>query len=218
MDPCLTAAARQMRDAIARGTAAPHLFREKLGEVPPLDRDPWVDVALGVEDPLPSDGAALPSDGVPFLPCAVANLEAAIAMAGIVDDDVVVDVGGGNGRAASFLHHHTGAQTFGVEIQPQLAAAAKALPGVDDHGRLRILVGDASAIVPTIASATVYFFYCPFSGRRLDALVDAIGVQAQRRKIRVCTVGLGELQRPWLQRLPGGPSVEVAAYQSRSWS
>lgn len=65
-------------------------FRAALLEVPAIDRDAWLDRVLGLGE-TPDDGP-----------------------------DVVVDVGGGLGRAAALLHLLTGAAVVGLEIQPRL--------------------------------------------------------------------------------------------------
>ena len=134
-------------------------FRQALEAVPMLEREGWLDRELGIEDPLPADGGRLPADGVPYLPCSVANLLAAVDGAAIGVDDVVVDLGSGLGRACAFIHRWAGAETIGVEVQPQLVALAQAM-SQGEQG-MTWLQGEATQLVPTMTRATVFFLYCP---------------------------------------------------------
>src|SRR5262245_51666960 len=100
--------AEAARRSIERGLHDPSLFRAALLDVPVGDRDAWVDLVLGLGE-LPGDGPALPPGGVPYLPCSVDVLLRVIDEAPVRSTDVFVDVGGGPGRAITFVHLLTGA-------------------------------------------------------------------------------------------------------------
>src|SRR5678815_4815491 len=100
-------------------------FAAALLAVPPEARDAWLDEFLGVEDTLPADGPELGPGGVPYMPCAVATLLAAIEHARITGDDVVRDIGSGWGRATAFVHAMTGGRARGVGVQSHLASRAR---------------------------------------------------------------------------------------------
>lgn len=175
--------------------ASPAQIRAALAGIAPRDRDTCFDLALGLDE-LPED-APLPQGCVPYLPC---DLEMLLAIADHVQPtDVFVDVGAGVGRAAALVTLVTGASAIGLEIQPALVAIARALAA-----RLALPIamieGDATLTVP-LATGTVFFLYCPFSGRRLDAFLDTLEPVALARPIRICTVDLPLPPRPWLARL-----------------
>jgi hypothetical protein len=166
-------------------------FAEDLLAVPPDARDGWFDDFLGVTDPLPADGA-LAQGNVPYLPCGVATLLAAIEHAHITADDVFVDIGSGWGRATAFVHAMTGARTIGVEVQPHLVKRAR------DLGQT-VLEGDAVEIVRTLHTGTVFFLYCPFSGERLRHVLGDLEAIARAHPLRICAVDLPLPRCPWLE-------------------
>ncbi len=154
----------------------------------------------------------LPPGCVPYLPCEVDTVLAAVWQANVTPADVFVDVGSGVGRAALLVHLATGASCVGLEIQPGLVSAAQARAESLRLSRVQFLAGDAVELAPS-TPGTVFFLYCPFSGQRLARLLDGLAAVAQTRSIRVCCVDMAPLDAPWLMRLPAlTPRVDV--YQS----
>lgn len=201
------------RTRIAAGTARPADLRAALLEVPPGERDGWVDRVLGLGPP-PDDGPALPRGGVPYLPCGVAAL---LAVAEHVrPGDVFVDVGAGVGRAVALVHLLTGARAIGLEIQPALAAAAAALASTLPTAAVRVVLGDAVAAVRA-TGGTVFFLYCPFGGARLDALLVELAAVAAERPITVACLDLPLPPCAWLP-LVAEPTDGLAIYRSRTLS
>jgi precorrin-6B methylase 2 len=81
-------------------------------------------------------------------------------------DDLVVDIGCGDGRVLIEAVRHFGCRARGIEIDPVLAAVARTR--VDEAGlsdRIEVIEGDASADDPQIATlladATVVFTFLP---------------------------------------------------------
>jgi hypothetical protein len=203
-----------MRAVLEGGGCTPALFRDALGEIPPVARDAWVDLALGLEA-IAEDGPDLPRGCVPYLPCSVDTLLRLIEHAPVGAGDVFVDVGSGLGRAAALVHLLTGAPAIGVEVQPAHVAASRALAM-----RLRLrsasfLSGDAAEIVPQLTAGSVFFLYCPFSGDRLVKLLADLEPIARTRPIRVCAVDLPLPPCPWLQAAPPS-SHDLSIYRSIS--
>jgi hypothetical protein len=190
----------------------PETFRSALARVPPAERDAWVDRFLGIEG-VPDDGPELPRGCVPYWPCPVDTVLRAIEQADVRDGDVFVDVGSGLGRAAALACLITGATAIGVEVQPHLARAARALAARASLPRLSVIEGDAVRLAGTLASATVFFLYCPFSGERLATLLDGLEPLARTRSIRVCAVDVPLPARPWLTPL-GEPDRDLEIYRS----
>jgi SAM-dependent methyltransferase len=188
--------AEEYRRRIAEGAHDRFGFRAALLDVPFDQRDAWIDRVLGL-GALPDDGAELPAGCVPYLPCAVDALIEAVDRADIGPDDVFVDVGSGVGRALAVVHLLSGAAAIGIEIQQPLVAAAREVTRAVSS-RIEHVHGDA---VGAVRAGTVYFLYCPFSGERLERMLDELA--AVPRPIRVCCVDLPLPERAWL--------VEVAA-------
>lgn len=190
--------AEQLRSRIARGELAPSAFQAALLAVPPLDRDAWLDRVLGIDE-IPDDGPDLPRGCVPYIPCAVDTLLRLARQAEVEAADVFVDIGAGLGRSAVLMHLLTGAAAIGIEIQPGLVQAARALMSGLNVSGVSVIEGDAARITGTITRGTVFFLYCPFSGERLEQVLDDIEPIARTRPIRICSVDLRLPFRPWLR-------------------
>ncbi|HEU4576906.1 MAG TPA: hypothetical protein VFS67_01530 [Polyangiaceae bacterium] len=213
MDATVRADALATRERLVRGGIEPAELRARLLAVPALQRDPWLDLVLGIEG-VPEDGVELPRGCVPYLPCSVDVLLRMIDAAGVSESDLFVDIGSGLGRALLLTHLLTRANALGIEVQPQLVAGARALAARLKVSRCSIQQGDASALSGALASGSVFFLYCPFAGPRLAALLDALEGVAGSREIRICAADLPLPPRPWLTRLEL-PWDDLAVYRSR---
>jgi len=182
---------------LARGAA----LRAALAKVAPLERDGWVDRALGLGPP-PDDGPALPRGCVPYLPCPVDALLRLTEDAPVRASDVFIDVGAGVGRAAALVHLLTGASVVGLEVQPELVTVARELAARLCLPRVSFVEGDAPQLTTALASGSVFFLYCPFSGERLEQLLANLEPVARARDIRVCCLDLPLPPRRWLQPVP----------------
>jgi len=205
-------AARRLRSDLRCGHVTPTIFSAALEQIAPGDRDPWLDLLWNSHE-IPVDDPDLPRGCVPYLPCPVAAVLAAIEQAGVTNDDVFVDLGSGLGRAALLVHLMTDAACIGLEIQPKLSRAAQDRAEWAGLSRLRFLQGDAAEMGSVIATGTVFFLYCPFSGSRLQRFLDGLEDIARARPIRLCCVDMPPLEAPWLTRMPSASS-EVDVYRS----
>lgn len=197
MDRALEDEADEIRHRIERGEQDPAAFRAAILRIPHIERDAWLDRVLDLGE-LPEDDPALPSGCVPYLPCGVDALLRAVAQIPIRPSDVVVDVGAGVGRAAAFLHLATGASVIGIEIQPRLVLASRALAVRLRLTRMSILEGDAPDLVAHLTTGSIFFLYCPFSGERLTKVLDALESIARNKTLRVCSVDLPIAPCDWL--------------------
>lgn len=204
--------AEWIRALVSKALATPAIVRSALTSVPFGDRDAWLDLVFGL-DWVHADGPALPRGCVPYLPCPVDALLRMVEHADVQASDVFVDVGAGVGRAAALVHLLTGATTIGVEIQPELVLASRDLTARFNGLRFAPIEGDATRLAGYIAIASIFFFYCPFGGDRLEKVLDEIEPIAQMRPIRVCSVNLTLPPRPWLT-LVSPPSEDLAVYRS----
>lgn len=172
-------------------------FRDELLDLPRAQRDAWVDRAFGLDE-LPDD-RELPAGCVPYLPCPVDTIVRAVERAAVGPADVFVDIGSGLGRVTTLVHLLTGASTIGIEFQAHLVERSRALAERLDVPRVSVVEGDADRRVGDVTIGTVFFLYCPFSGPRLERVMDHLGVIAEAHLIRVCAVDLPIPARPWLE-------------------
>ena len=212
VDDASRESAERMRTRLACDPPAPAAFRAALTSIPPAERDAWLDVVLGL-DGVPDDGPALPRGGVPYLPCGVDALLRMVEHAEVRASDVFVDIGAGVGRAAALVHLSSGASAIGIEIQPALVRVGRAVIARFPALRVALIEGDAAVLTRSIADGTVFFLYCPFSGARLETVLDDLEAIARTRQIRVCCVDLPLPPRPWLTLV--SPAFEdLAVYSS----
>lgn len=208
MNPDQPSALARVREAVFERRLTAAEFREALGAVSTRDRDVWVNALFGCED-IPDDGPDLPRGCVPYLPCSVDTLLSLVERLELHERDVFVDVGAGVGRAALFVHLASGAGAMGIEIQSQLVDTAWSLASNLAVERFGFIRGDAVALTGYLMVGTVFFLYCPFSGQRLEQLLDELEAVALTRRIRICAVDMSLPPRPWLTPLFGFGSVQV---------
>ena len=214
LPPATLAVSRERIEGSVAGPSALGDFAEALRGVPAIDRDAWVNERLGLEPP-PDDGPELPGGCVPYLPCPAGSLLRLVETAAIDRSDLFVDIGAGVGRASVIVHLLTGARALGVEVQSQLVRMAQALTGRLQLGDVRFLEADAATLPEAALAGTVFFLYCPFSGARLQKVLDQLRAVAQRRPIRVACVDLPLPSCPWLEAI-GAHTPELTVYRSRS--
>ena len=176
--------------------------------MPFLERDAWLNRRLCCDD-VPDDGPALPRDGVPYLPCPVELLLAIVEHVPMRPTDVFVDIGSGIGRAVAFVALASGVPCVGIEVQPQLVAHAQRL----SVPNVRWVHGEAVEQHDVLAEGSVFFLYCPFSGPRLERLLEVLKAIAQQRTIWICAVDLPLPETPWLAPVPS-PHAALALFRS----
>jgi hypothetical protein len=206
------ASAAWIRSLLLRREASPAVFRRTLLGVPTGERDAWLDLVFEL-DSIPDDGPELPRGCVPYLPCSVDVLLRMVDHAGVRASDVFVDVGAGVGRAAVLVHLLTGAAAIGVEIQPGLVHLSRDLTTRLNVPRYSSVEGDATWLTGFITIGSIFFLYCPFSGERLEKVLDDLEPIARTRPIRVCCVDTPLPPRQWLT-LASPPFEDLAIYRS----
>lgn len=187
-------------------------LRAALFALPTSARDAWLDNVLGV-DSLVDDGPDLPAGCVPYFACPVDVLLLMLDVAQVGRHDVFVDVGSGIGRVTALAHFLTGAAAIGIEVQAALAQTSRAMTHELRAHRVATIAGDAAELLAYVPIGTVFFLYCPFSGARLERVLDALRSVATTRPIRICCVHLPRLSCPWLE-LVASPRPELAIYRS----
>ena len=200
-----------MRQLLSTCGATPAVFRESLANVPPSERDAWIDHVFGLAE-LPEDGPELPRGCVPYLPSSVDTLIRAADLANVQAHDVFVDVGSGLGRAAAFMHLLTGAGAIGIEIQESLVRGSRELAARLNAPRVAVVHGDAARLTGYMMIGSVFFLYCPFGGARLNGVLDDLESIAGTRPIRICCVDLPLPPRRWLTAV--SVAGDLAVYRS----
>jgi hypothetical protein len=98
----------------------------------------------------------------PFLSTPDALIEPLLKLADIGADDVVVDLGCGDGRILRTAVETYGCRAIGVESDPALVEEARKQAASFPAGRIRIEEGDAIESVGTLTTeGTVYFVFVP---------------------------------------------------------
>jgi hypothetical protein len=184
------AARAQLRSGALRGAA----LLEELRGIPFLERDGWVDELLEIEAP-PPDHPDLPRESVPYLPCGVEEIVAAVVEAPVGRDDVLVDLGAGLGRVVILAHLLCGARAVGVEIQEPLVRSARARCHELGLADVSFVHADAAGVE---LDGSVFFLYTPFSGATLARALRRLEDVARRRPITACAVGFELHDLPWL--------------------
>lgn len=211
MDRAHEESADRIRTDIQRGARDPAAFRAAILALPRQERDAWLDRVLELDE-LPDD-EPLPSGCVPYLPASVDVLLRTVERSSMGSSDVVVDVGAGAGRAAAFFHLAAGASVIGLEIQRRLARASHDLATRLRLSQVSFVEGDAAELVSQMTAASIFFFYCPFSGERLATTLEKMEGIARTKTIRVCCVDLPLPPRDWLTREPPN-APDLAVYRS----
>jgi hypothetical protein len=114
------------------------------------------------------------------------------------------------------VHLLTGAEVIGLEIQPALVEAARKLAARLNITCLAAIEGDATELIGRMHEGSVFFFYCPFSGERLDRVLAALEVLSRSRPIRLCCVDLPLPALPWLELAAApGRAASLVAHRRR---
>lgn len=207
MDESLRAEARKARAAIEAGSLRGPALLELILAVPYIERDIWVDEALGF--PLPPPDGDLPRGAVPYVPCGVEEIVATVRELPLRPGDELVDLGSGLGRVAILAHLLSGAGARGIEIQDHLVAAARAR-----SAELGVPVSFVHASADEAPlDGSVFFLYVPFSGEMLARVVERLAEVARSKPVSVCAVGF-EIDVPWLvPRATSSRSLTI--YESR---
>ena len=99
------------------------------------------------------------------------DLPALFAAARLGADDVIVDVGCGKGRVVNWLlAHHPENVVYGIELDPEIAAATARR--LRRYPSVRIVCGDATALLPV--EATVFYLFNPFEEHVVRRFAEAV--------------------------------------------
>jgi precorrin-6B methylase 2 len=167
---------------------------EQLRSIPFLDRDAWIDELLGF--PAPPPDIDLPPGSVPYLPCGVEEIVAAVLEAPVEPDDTLVDLGSGLGRVVILASLISGARALGIEIQDHLVRSARARCAELALAGVSFVHADAAEAA---LDGSIFFLYAPCNGDMLTRLLGRLEEVARRRAIIICAVGVELHGMSWLR-------------------
>jgi SAM-dependent methyltransferase len=89
----------------------------------------------------------------------------------VADDDVVVDIGCGKGRALNwFLSRYPRHRIYGIELDPEVCARTKRR--LRRFSNVSVLCGDAASLLP--ADGTLFYLFNPFGAEAMQRFIDAL--------------------------------------------
>ena len=182
-----------LRRQIAQGQLRGGALRDLFDDVPRLERDHFVEEALGIAYPPLEEPALVTSEHMTYAPSGYDEIVHALELTRLGPGDRFLDLGSGLGKVVMLAALLTGAASSGVESDPQLcelgrgAAAALGVPGV------QLLRGDAREA--SGADADVVFMYLPFAGEVLARVMERLLEEGRRpracaRQRFLCTAPL----------------------------
>ena len=213
VDESLRTLAAMAREEIQRGSLRGARLAARLASIAARERDLWIDAVLAI-DPPPPDVADLPRGAVPYLPCAVDEIVAAVIEAPLVAGDVLVDIGAGLGRVVLLAHLLSAARARGIEIQAPLVERATAC-----RAALGLVEDDASFVHANAVDApldgNVFFLYAPCNGAMMRSVLARLEREARDRRIVLAAVGLELRDAAW-PTPRATPHASLTIYESLS--
>ncbi|MEP6938566.1 MAG: class I SAM-dependent methyltransferase [Rudaea sp.] len=136
----------------------------------------------------PACDVAVPADErVFYQPTPARHVFDLIARSALDERDVLVDLGSGMGHVTLLVSICTLARTVGIEIEPAYVDSARRCAERLNLTRAAFVQCDARQA--DFSTGNIFYLYTPFTGTILRSVLDALAQQAQRRRIRVCTLG-----------------------------
>jgi SAM-dependent methyltransferase len=165
-----------LRNGIASGAVRGAALKKVFDEVPELERDHFVEEALGIAYP-PLDEPELEPELIAYSPSGYGEIVHAFEATGLGPGDRFLDFGSGAGKAVLLAALLSGATSSGVERDGALHAVAEAAARDLALDGARFTHGDARTV--PIEDADVVYMYLPFTGAVLAAVMARL--MEQRR-------------------------------------
>lgn len=184
-----------LRDALRQGRYGPSDLRRDVAARPTYEHDLFVDRLLGIHDP-PKEEKISDLEQSPFLSSSLTDLWPVFDRLG--PEDVFFDLGSGVGKVVFLVRWMTGARAIGVEYDPALGRAAEAARNALDID-VELLVADAREV--DYRAGTFFYFFEPFRGSVLGAVLDKILEAARLRPIQLATRWVTDVPfepAPWM--------------------
>jgi SAM-dependent methyltransferase len=127
----------------------------------------WVHpAAIGPHINAPIQQGPARTPGIFFVPTAEAVADAMLKLAGVTADDVVYDLGSGDGRILILAAQKYGARGVGIELDPRLVEISRQVAREGEVAdKVKFVVGDL--FEADISEATVVTLYLSYSMNRV---------------------------------------------------
>ena len=137
---------------------------------------------------------------------------------GLASSDIFFDLGSGLGRVLFLVNLLTGVRCRGIEIRPDLVAAAKRVAAQFRLAAVDVTTADAREA--DYRDGTVFFMFTPFRDALLQAVLDRLHAEARLRPIAICTYGSCTrrvFEVSWLEavRPEANDDYKLAIFRSR---
>lgn len=174
-------------------TGTPHAGAEE-------SYDPLDTLVSGVLDLAePGDVPELEAEMVFYQPTPARHIFDFITRASITAHDTVIDLGAGLGHVTLLTAICTPARCTGIEWQRAYVASAQQCAQALNVRNATFLAQDVREA--DLSLGTLFYLYTPFSGTMLRAVLDMLAREAERRAIRLCSLGPCTAmiaKEPWL--------------------
>lgn len=160
------------------------------GQAPSSDRYDALDAFIGgvlALAPGETDLQPLGTDMVFYQPTPARHIFDALDQLRLGPGDVLMDLGAGLGHVPLLAAICTSARCIGIEWQAAYVVAARARAA--DLGLVRAAFVQGDLCEADLGEGTVFYLYTPVSGTLLRRVLDRLCGEAERRPIRLCTLG-----------------------------
>jgi hypothetical protein len=187
------------------GTAPAGLEPDRLG----YDcLDELISGVLGLREPGSAPDLPGPEE-VFYQPTPVRHILHLIAVSGLSERDVLIDLGSGLGHVPLLASILTGARCMGIEAKAAYVACARECADCLGLSRVSFVCQDAREA--DLSAGTVFYLYTPFTGGLLRKVLGRLEKESAKRAIRVCTFGpctVEVAREPWLHLVGETPETD----------
>ncbi len=167
--------------------------------------------------PVPAETKAREPEMVYYQPTPARIIFELVETAPLTREDVFYDIGSGLGQVPILVHLLGGAAAKGIEFEPAYCDYARAGAAGLNLSGVEFFNEDARAA--NYSAGTVFFMYTPFEGNMLQAVLDRLRAEAQKRSITLFTYGPCTPQvarQSWLKAAgPNGDQIyQLAEFRS----
>jgi SAM-dependent methyltransferase len=197
-----------VRARIRDGTLDRRALLEELRQAPLEMRDHLIEEILDIAYP-PLEELGRTRDSMPYCPSGLGEILFTLERSDLGPGKTLVDLGSGLGKVVLLAALLTGAEAYGLEIEPSLVAHARKAAAALGLDGAHFVQGDIrNAELPP---ADTYYLFIPL--HRSADVVERLAPIAAERPIRVFSQPLDEKHVPFL-RATGAMSYWLTMYES----
>jgi Methyltransferase domain len=151
-----------------------------------------------------------------YQPTPARHIFSLIRLMALTATDVLVDLGSGLGHVSLLVSMCTPARSIGIESEPAYVERAQQCAQRLNLNNVTFLQQDARSA--DLTTGTVFYFYTPFTGSILSAVLNRLKREAAARRIRICSYGSCTsviANEPWLHAATPPAPLRVTVFHSR---